>query len=155
MAGARERPKAFAVAGGAGGKRGTANRRTTRNTGRLHRTGRICRWREARAAAHLWRAVAGGRRLGVKTSRSARTRCLTNAPAQHTEATHRRTDTMKAILCPGQGAQTPGYLQQLPDHQAVRLTLAEASQTLGRDIFLLDSAAALESTVAVQLTLVT
>ena len=62
---------------------------------------------------------------------------------------------MKAILCPGQGAQTPGYLQQLPDHQAVRLTLAEASQTLGRDIFLLDSAAALESTVAVQLTLVT
>ena len=62
---------------------------------------------------------------------------------------------MKAILCPGQGAQTPGYLQQLPDHPAVRRTLAEASQALGRDIRLLDSAAALESTVAVQLTLVT
>jgi malonate decarboxylase epsilon subunit len=62
---------------------------------------------------------------------------------------------MKALLCPGQGAQSPGYLRQLPDHPAVRLTLQEASAALGREILTLDSAAALTSTIAAQLTLVT
>ena len=50
---------------------------------------------------------------------------------------------MLAILCPGQGAQTPGYLHRLPDHPAVRLSLAQASEALGRDVLALDSAAAL------------
>jgi malonate decarboxylase epsilon subunit len=62
---------------------------------------------------------------------------------------------MLAILCPGQGAQTPGYLHRLPDHPAVRLSLEQASEALGRDVLALDSASALTSTVAVQVTLVT
>ena len=57
-----------------------------------------------------------------------------------------------ALLFPGQGAQSPGFLQRLPEHAAVRATLEEASQVLGEDIAALDSAAALASTVAVQLT---
>jgi malonate decarboxylase epsilon subunit len=56
-----------------------------------------------------------------------------------------------AYLFPGQGAQTPGFLQRLPDHAAVRATLLEARQFLGEDLSMLDSAQALASTVAVQL----
>jgi malonate decarboxylase epsilon subunit len=56
-----------------------------------------------------------------------------------------------ALLFPGQGAQTPGFLHRLPEHAAVRATLAEAARALGVGLEELDSAAALESTVAVQL----
>ncbi|MBV8074875.1 MAG: hypothetical protein JO284_00650, partial [Planctomycetaceae bacterium] len=56
-----------------------------------------------------------------------------------------------AFLCPGQGAQTPGFLHRLPDQQRVATTLEEASRVLGQDVFELDHEAALKSTVAVQL----
>ncbi|MDR3517992.1 MAG: malonate decarboxylase subunit epsilon [Azospirillaceae bacterium] len=61
---------------------------------------------------------------------------------------------MTTLLFPGQGAQTPGFLHQLPDHPAVVATLAEASAVLGFGVRDLDDAAALQSTVAVQLTAV-
>lgn len=57
-----------------------------------------------------------------------------------------------ALLFPGQGAQSPGFLHRLPEHPAVRATLDQASEILGQDILALDSAEALSSTVAVQLT---
>jgi malonate decarboxylase epsilon subunit len=56
-----------------------------------------------------------------------------------------------ALLFPGQGAQTPGFLGRLPAHPAVAETLAEAHQVLGAAPGQLDSAAALESTAVVQL----
>jgi malonate decarboxylase epsilon subunit len=56
-----------------------------------------------------------------------------------------------AYLFPGQGAQTPGFLHRLPKHPAVNATLQEAAAVLGRDVMSLDGAAALTSTVAVQL----
>ncbi len=56
-----------------------------------------------------------------------------------------------ALLFPGQGAQTPGFLHRLPRHPAVDATLAETRGILGLDPDTLDSAPALESTVAVQL----
>ncbi len=52
------------------------------------------------------------------------------------------------LVFPGQGAQQPGMLQRLP-----RETLNEASNVLGEDVLLLDSAEALQSTRAVQLCL--
>ncbi|MCC8396563.1 malonate decarboxylase subunit epsilon [Paraburkholderia sp. MMS20-SJTR3] len=58
---------------------------------------------------------------------------------------------MLALLFPGQGAQSDGFLHRLPQHRAVSDTLAEASDTLGVDVLTLDSANALNSTVAVQL----
>ena len=57
---------------------------------------------------------------------------------------------MLALLFPGQGAQTEGFLHRLPTHSAVRATLDEASQVLGTDALALDTADALRSTVAVQ-----
>jgi malonate decarboxylase epsilon subunit len=60
-----------------------------------------------------------------------------------------------ALLVPGQGAQTPGFLRALPNCSCVKETLAEASAILGRDILELDSAETLQSTVAVQLSLLT
>jgi malonate decarboxylase epsilon subunit len=54
---------------------------------------------------------------------------------------------------PGQGAQKPGMLHTLPDHPETVRTLDEASNALGRDVLPLDTAAALRSTVAVQLCL--
>jgi len=54
---------------------------------------------------------------------------------------------------PGQGAQKPGMLHTLPAHPETARTLAEASAALGRDVLALDSADALRSTVAVQLSL--
>lgn len=57
---------------------------------------------------------------------------------------------MLALLFPGQGAQTDGFLHQLPHHRAVRDTLEEASQVLGVDALTLDTPDALRSTVAVQ-----
>jgi malonate decarboxylase epsilon subunit len=56
-----------------------------------------------------------------------------------------------ACLFPGQGAQTPGFLHRLPQHPAVSATLDEAAAVLGMEVMSLDSAAALASTVAVQL----
>jgi malonate decarboxylase epsilon subunit len=56
-----------------------------------------------------------------------------------------------AYLFPGQGAQTPGFLHRLPEHPAVSATLDEAAAVLGIDVLSLDTAAALSSTVAVQL----
>ncbi len=56
-----------------------------------------------------------------------------------------------ALLFPGQGAQTPGFLQRLPDHPALRSTMDEAAAVLGMDVSGLDSAEALTSTVAVQI----
>ncbi|CAH2923610.1 MAG: Malonyl CoA-acyl carrier protein transacylase (EC [uncultured Paraburkholderia sp.] len=57
---------------------------------------------------------------------------------------------MLALLFPGQGAQTDGFLHRLPAHPAVRATLDEASQVLGADALTLDTTDALRSTVAVQ-----
>jgi malonate decarboxylase epsilon subunit len=54
---------------------------------------------------------------------------------------------------PGQGAQRPGMLHALPDHLEVARTLAETGTALGMDPLLLDTAAALASTRAVQLCL--
>jgi malonate decarboxylase epsilon subunit len=54
---------------------------------------------------------------------------------------------------PGQGAQKPGMLHTLPSHPETVRTLDEANTALGRDVLLLDSAGALRSTVAVQLSL--
>jgi malonate decarboxylase epsilon subunit len=54
---------------------------------------------------------------------------------------------------PGQGAQHPGMLHALPDHPETRRTLDEARIVLGRDPLELDSAQALQSTLAVQLCL--
>lgn len=54
---------------------------------------------------------------------------------------------------PGQGSQFPGMLHHLPDHPCIRTTLEEASQFLGKDVLLLDTEKELESTTAVQLSL--
>ena len=59
-----------------------------------------------------------------------------------------------ALLFPGQGTHTPGFLGRLPPHPAVQATLAEAAGVLGEETGRLDSPQALESTVAVQLTTV-
>lgn len=56
-----------------------------------------------------------------------------------------------ALLFPGQGAQSPGFLHKLPQHDAVQATLNEASAALGLDVLSLDDAEALRSTVAVQI----
>jgi malonate decarboxylase epsilon subunit len=56
-----------------------------------------------------------------------------------------------ALLFPGQGAQTPGFLGRLPEHPAVTATLAEAREILGAAPEQLDGAAALASTASVQL----
>ncbi|HZZ05548.1 malonate decarboxylase subunit epsilon [Paraburkholderia sp.] len=58
---------------------------------------------------------------------------------------------MLALLFPGQGAQSDGFLHRLPQHHTVRDTLEEASQVLGIDVLTLDTADALRSTVAVQI----
>jgi malonate decarboxylase epsilon subunit len=55
-----------------------------------------------------------------------------------------------AFLFPGQGAQCEGLLHNLPQHAEVARTLHEASEILGIDAGTLDSAAALQSTAAVQ-----
>ena len=58
-----------------------------------------------------------------------------------------------AFLFPGQGAQHPGMLREMPDHPAVHETLREAGEVLGRDPLELDGADALASNVAAQLAL--
>jgi malonate decarboxylase epsilon subunit len=59
-----------------------------------------------------------------------------------------------ALLFPGQGTHTPGFLGRLPAHPAVQATLAEAARVLGEEAQRLDTPEALESTAAVQLTTV-
>ena len=59
-----------------------------------------------------------------------------------------------ALLFPGQGTHTPGFLSRLPAHPAVQATLEEAARVLGAGAGRLDSAEALASTAAVQLTTV-
>jgi malonate decarboxylase epsilon subunit len=54
---------------------------------------------------------------------------------------------------PGQGAQKPGMLHALPDHPETARTLAETAAVLEGDPLALDSADALQSTVATQLSL--
>ncbi|WP_062601726.1 malonate decarboxylase subunit epsilon [Caballeronia calidae] len=64
---------------------------------------------------------------------------------------------MIAFLFPGQGAQTPGFLHRLggeKPHPAIARTLDEASDVLGENVHMLDTADALASTVAVQVALV-
>jgi malonate decarboxylase epsilon subunit len=59
-----------------------------------------------------------------------------------------------ALLFPGQGAQTPGFLHRLPDLPMVGETLDRASEILGCDVLTLDTESSLESTVATQICLV-
>lgn len=56
-------------------------------------------------------------------------------------------------MFPGQGSQHPCMLRELPDHPAVRETLAEANGVLGREVLELSTSEALTSTVTVQLAL--
>jgi len=58
-----------------------------------------------------------------------------------------------AFLFPGQGAQKPGMLSQLPSSPIVLATLAEANDVLGSNVFSLENEEALVSTVNVQLAL--
>jgi malonate decarboxylase epsilon subunit len=58
-----------------------------------------------------------------------------------------------AFLFPGQGAQSPGFLHQLPAHAEVIRTLTEASDLLGLDLLALDDALSLNSSATVQVAL--
>lgn len=58
-----------------------------------------------------------------------------------------------ALLFPGQGAQRPGFLHRLPGSAAINNILREAAAVLDLDPLRLDSAVALQSTVAVQLSI--
>jgi malonate decarboxylase epsilon subunit len=59
-----------------------------------------------------------------------------------------------ALLFPGQGSQTAGFLHRLPRHPAVATVIAEAAGALQCDPMDLDSDAALRRTTNVQLALV-
>jgi len=61
---------------------------------------------------------------------------------------------MLALLYPGQGSQSPGFLHRLPDHPAIASTIEEASDALSLDVGTLDTSEALRSGVAVQIALV-
>lgn len=61
---------------------------------------------------------------------------------------------MLALLYPGQGAQSAGFLHRLPTHATVAATIEEASDVLSLDVLALDTNEALRSSVAVQITLV-
>lgn len=54
---------------------------------------------------------------------------------------------------PGQGSQSPGLLSKLPDAKPVQDVLAQAEAVLGKSPLMLETAEALQSTVAVQLSL--
>ena len=57
------------------------------------------------------------------------------------------------LVFPGQGAQQPGMLHRLPQDAVIDACLREASEILGEDVLLLDSAQVLASTRGVQLCL--
>jgi len=59
-----------------------------------------------------------------------------------------------ALLFPGQGSQTPGFLRCLPAVGAVRDILERSSNFLGYDVFTLDTETAMSSTISIQLGLV-
>ena len=61
---------------------------------------------------------------------------------------------MLALLYPGQGAQSSGFLHRLPPHPVVASTIEEASDALSLDVGALDSSDALKSSVAVQISFV-
>jgi malonate decarboxylase epsilon subunit len=58
-----------------------------------------------------------------------------------------------AFLFPGQGSQVSGMLHALADHPEIAQTLDEVSESLGQNVLELDSTAALQSTICVQLAL--
>ncbi|SFE93779.1 malonate decarboxylase epsilon subunit [Bacillus sp. OV194] len=60
-----------------------------------------------------------------------------------------------AFLFPGQGSQKAGMLHDLPQHTSILKTLLEANEVLNQDVLLWDTEEALQSTVAVQVTLLT
>jgi len=60
-----------------------------------------------------------------------------------------------AFLLPGQVSQFPGMLHQLLDHPEVKRTLDEVSSMLHSDVRDIDSEEALQSTVSVQIALLT
>ena len=58
-----------------------------------------------------------------------------------------------AFVFPGQGAQSADFLHHLPQHPEVTRTIKEANDVLRVDLAALDTAEALDSTVAVQVAL--
>ncbi len=60
-----------------------------------------------------------------------------------------------AILFPGQGSQKPQMLHELVRHPAVDETLSEVSEVLGLDVRTFDAVDALQSSVSVQLAILT
>ena len=58
-----------------------------------------------------------------------------------------------AFLFPGQGAQSEGMLQRLPQHAEITRTLTEASKVLDLEVNMLDNSLSLQSTDTVQLAL--
>lgn len=59
-----------------------------------------------------------------------------------------------AVLFPGQGSQTAGFLHRLPGIRPVRDVLERASTLLGLDVLTLDTDLALTSTITTQIALV-
>ncbi|WP_096199595.1 malonate decarboxylase subunit epsilon [Bacillus sp. FJAT-45350] len=60
-----------------------------------------------------------------------------------------------AFLFPGQGAQKPNFLNELPPSSVLEDVMTEVNETLDENIYTLDTEEALSSTRAVQLTLLT
>ncbi|MFE5429413.1 ACP S-malonyltransferase [Peribacillus simplex] len=60
-----------------------------------------------------------------------------------------------AFLFPGQGSQKPGLLNELPDSNAIKEVLKEASETLNENVYNHHSKEALCSTKSVQISLLT
>jgi malonate decarboxylase epsilon subunit len=58
-----------------------------------------------------------------------------------------------AFLFPGQGSQKPNMLHHLQDHPVISEVMEQAGDILGESVYKLDSMAALESTISVQLSL--
>lgn len=57
------------------------------------------------------------------------------------------------FLFPGQGSQYAGFLRRLPEHPSIKETVAEAESYSAQPLMSLDTEEALQSTVAVQLSL--
>ncbi|MDV2685960.1 malonate decarboxylase subunit epsilon [Alkalihalophilus lindianensis] len=60
-----------------------------------------------------------------------------------------------AYLFPGQGSQLPSMLHSLPEHSTITNTIVEASEAIKEDVLTLDSPLALQSTINVQICLLT